>query len=191
MRPQRKELHVDDKARGTFAGIIGSLRSERLDAGLSQNALAWDLPFRGRAISEWETGAVDPTLAHLMQWSRALGMRLVLLTPNGQPLNSLLRPRPGESWEKFERRRLATQIRNRRIARGMSQSAVGEIVGVSRDSIQRWELVYVPPRPIAHVVWAQAHDFTLGLGPMLYPDRTQRLSSRTSHVHSASRVRVL
>jgi transcriptional regulator with XRE-family HTH domain len=159
-------LHVDYAAERTFARIVGGLRSARLDAGISQKALSAGLPVRGRAISEWETGAIEPTLGHLIQWSRALGRRLEIVGRDGEPRNGPLRQRPGESWEAFERRRLAVPLRNRRLAMGMAQSELGRLVGVSRDSIQRWELVRVPPRPIAHVVWAQRLGYTMDVRPI-------------------------
>ncbi|WP_228554305.1 helix-turn-helix transcriptional regulator [Catenulispora pinisilvae] len=143
--------------------MTGDLRSARLDAGLSQNELAVGLPVRGRAVSEWETGAVEPTLAHLMLLARALGRRLVVLGRDGEVLSGRLRVRAGEPWEVFERRRLAVPLRNRRLALGLSQQALGRCVGVSRDSIQRWELVRVPPRPIALIVWAQKLGYTVAL----------------------------
>jgi transcriptional regulator with XRE-family HTH domain len=159
-------LYVDTAAERTFARIIGGLRSARLDAGLSQNALSAGLPVRGRAISEWETGAIEPTLGHLIQWSRQLGRRLVIIGRDGELRIGPVRPRPGEPWEVFERRRLAIPLRNRRLVLGLGQGELGELVGVSRDSIQRWELARVPPRPIAHVVWAQKLGYALDVWPV-------------------------
>lgn len=165
-------LLVDPAAERTFARIIGRLRSVRLEAGATQNGLAAaGLPVRGRAISEWETGAIEPTLEHLILWARALGHHFVIIGWDGRLRNGPLRPRPGESWETFERRRLAVPLRNRRQAMGMNQDELGRLVGVSRDSIQRWELVRVPPRPISHVVWAQALNCTFALQPINFPDR--------------------
>ncbi|WP_194913273.1 helix-turn-helix transcriptional regulator [Catenulispora rubra] len=159
-------LHVDAGAERAFARIINGLRAARLEVGLSQNALAVGLPVRGRAVSEWETGAIEPTLGHLIQWSRELGRRLVIIGRDGEVRNGPLRQRPGETWESFERRRLAVPLRNRRLALGMAQGQLGELVGVSRDSIQRWELVRVPPRPIAHVVWARQLGYSLDVRPI-------------------------
>lgn len=156
-------LHVDAGAERAFGRIITDLRSARLEAGISQNALAVGLPVRGRAVSEWETGAIEPTLGHLIQWSNELGRRLVVIGRDGEVRNGPLRQRPGETFEVFERRRLAVPLRNRRLALGMAQGELGELVGVSRDSIQRWELVRVPPRPIAHVVWARQLGYTLDM----------------------------
>lgn len=156
-------LNVDAAAEQALARIIDTLRNARVDAGISQNALATGLPVRGRAVSEWETGAIEPTLGHLIQWSRQLGRRLVIVGRDGEPRTGMLRQRPGESWEYVERRKLAIPLRNRRLALSIGQGELGLIVGVSRDSIQRWELVRVPPRPIAHVVWAQKLGYALEL----------------------------
>ncbi|WP_323747275.1 helix-turn-helix transcriptional regulator [Catenulispora pinisilvae] len=124
---------------------------------------------RARAISEWETGAVQPTLDHLILWSGGLGWRLVIVDRRG-----VLRgpqQRPGESWVVFERRRLASPLRCRRLAWGLSQGELGQRVGVSRSAIQRWELVRTPPRPMGLIVWAQKTNYCLGLRPMLVAER--------------------
>ena len=170
MSSRPSTLNVDSYAERTFATIIRSLRSARLDAGLSQNALSAGLPVRGRAISEWETGAIEPTFDHLIQCCGELRLRLVIIGRDGTPREAGSRQKPGESWEHFERRRLATPLRARRMALGMSQGHLSELVGVSRDTIQRWELVHVPPRPISHVVWAQRLGYSLGVGRIDVPD---------------------
>lgn len=162
-------LHVDFAAERAFDRIVGSLRSARLKAGLTQDEAASGLPVRGRTISDWECGGVRPTLGHLIQWAGRFDHRLVILGLAGYPMPGPTRPRPGEAWEHFERRRLAWPLRSRRIALGMSQGGLGELIGVSRDSIQRWELTRVPPRPMAHVVWAQKLGYTLALRPVSIP----------------------
>lgn len=165
-----RALQVDDTARRTFARVIRHLRSARTDADLSQNALAEGLPFRGRAISEWETGAVEPTLEHLMQLTHKLDSHLVILGLSGDLRTRPIRRRAGEPWQIFEQRRLALPLRNRRLALGLSQDGLGFHVGVSRDSIQRWELARVPPRPMALIVWAQKLGYTLAIRPVGKPE---------------------
>jgi len=159
-------LHVDYAAERALARIVGDLRIVRLETGLSQNLLAVGLPVRARAVSEWETGAIEPTLGHLIGWSQELSRRLVVIGRDGGVRWGPMQRHAGESWEIFERRRLAVPLRNRRLALGMSQRELGELVGVSRDSIQRWELVHVPPRPIAHIVWAQKLGYALDIRPI-------------------------
>jgi len=165
-RGMRRTLQVDDLARDTLAQIIEHLRSTRNGVKRSQNDLAVGLPVRGRAISEWETGAAEPTLEHLMQLARELDNQLVLLGPSGDVRTHPVRRNAGASWQVFERKRLALPLRNRRLALGLSQDGLGYHVGVSRDSIRRWELARVPPRPIALIVWAQKLEYTLAVRPV-------------------------
>lgn len=49
-------VQVDDAVKWAFAQIVEGLRSVRVASDRSQNALSANLPVRGRAISEWETG---------------------------------------------------------------------------------------------------------------------------------------
>ena len=177
---QEKSLHVDGRlgalmtllvdawAEQALSRIIDRLRIVRLEADITQNALAEVLPVRGRAISEWETEAVEPTYDHLLLLAGALGQRLVIMD-RGVELPSVRR-RPGEPWVLYERRRLAWPLRGRRRARRMSLSDVGELVGVSADSIGRWELTRVPPRPMAKIVWVHTMECSLGLRKVGPPD---------------------
>lgn len=109
---------------------------------------------------------MEPTLDHLMQWSRELGQRLVIIGRDGELRNGLARPRAGETWEVFERRRLASPLKNHRLALRLTQKELGQLVGVSRDSIQRWEHAHVPPRPTALIVWAHTLECSVTLQPM-------------------------
>ena len=166
MRQEWDKLRTDDATETVFAGIVAELRSARVEAGLSQSALASGLPVLARTVSEWETGAVEPLLENLILWSGELGRRLVIVGQDGELCDGPSHPWPGESWVVFERRRLAWPLRNRRLVSRMTQTEMGRLVGVSRDSVQRWELAYVPPRPVALVVWAHK----LGLSVALRPD---------------------
>lgn len=159
-------LHVDAAAEQMLARIMNGLRSERLRIGISQNALAAGLPVRGRAVSEWETGAIRPTLDHLILLADELGQYLVIIDRDGELRTRPARPRHGKAWVVSERRRLAAPLRQRRLTLGWGQAGLGKLVGVSRDSIRRWELVHVPPRPIAHVVWAQSLGYSLDVRPI-------------------------
>lgn len=160
-------LQSDVGTEAVLAGFVADLKSARLAAGLTQTALASRLSVLGKAISEWETGAIVPTLGNLILWSCSLGRRLMILDQYGDVRSGPERQLPGESWEVVERRRLAGPLRNRRQALGMRQDELACRVGVSRDSIYRWELAYVPPRPIAHVVWAQKLGYSLALQPAI------------------------
>ncbi|WP_370370448.1 helix-turn-helix transcriptional regulator [Catenulispora sp. GP43] len=162
-----RTLHVDYAAELALSRLFGDLRDARQHAGLTQNELANGMPFRGRAISEWETGAMEPTLEHMFQWSRSLGRRLVIVGPDGEVRTGPARPWRGEPWEDFELRRLAVPLKNRRLALGLTQDGLGWHVGVSRDSIGRWELARVCPRAIGVIVWAQQLGCSIALEPII------------------------
>jgi transcriptional regulator with XRE-family HTH domain len=159
-------LRVDGAAERVFAGIVAALRSARLEARLSQEALAEGLPVRGRAVSEWELETMKPKLGHLFHWTFGLGLRLVIVGRDGGVREVPVARRPGESWERFELRRLALPLRHRRQALGLGLDDVGQLVGVSRSSVQRWELARVPPRPMALVVWAHKLGFSVAVQPI-------------------------
>lgn len=177
-------LRFDYEATETFAGIIGGLQLAREEAGLTQIWLAEGLSVRGRAICDWERGAANPTLEHLIGWAGELGLRLALIGPTGKLLPTVLRQLPTESWETFQQRQLATHLRDRRTALGWSQTKSGKKIGVSRDMLNKWELLRKPPRSISLVVWAQAHGFTLVLAPIDVQDRRRRRPSSLRARHS-------
>lgn len=175
-------LRVDDLAEVALARIVRRLRTVRIEADISQNALAEVLPVRGRAISEWESEGIAPTFNNLLLLTGALGQRLVIVD-RGVVLPSM-QQRAGELWVNYERRRLAWPLKNRRLARGMRQGELGELVGVSRDSVQRWELGRTPPRPIAKVVWVHALGCSLELRKVGPPD----LRVRRGHLQVGNRI---
>jgi transcriptional regulator with XRE-family HTH domain len=158
-------LHVDYDAQRMLARVISVLRTARGSSGQSQSALSSRLPVSSKAISDWETGAIQPTLGHLIQWSRELGYHLVVSRGGGQLPHGARQRGERETGVSFERRHLATPLKSRRIALGLSQGDLARLVGVSRDSVQRWELGYVPPRPIALAVWAQKVGCSVILRP--------------------------
>ncbi|WP_370340936.1 helix-turn-helix transcriptional regulator [Catenulispora sp. MAP5-51] len=169
-------LRVDARAKETFWQIILGLREARRDAGLTQDAAAVGLPVRGRAISEWETGANSPSLDHLILWADAVEQRL-MITDRGVEKSRLVPQLPRETWVHFERRRLAQPLKLRRAAR-MKYHELAERIGVTEASVRRWEAVIVPPQPISLVVWAQELGCCLGLRSSERPDAQLRLQLR-------------
>jgi len=57
---------------------------------------------------------------------------------------------------------------------GLTLPELGERVGVSRDSIYRWEFAYVSPRPIALIVWAQKLTYSVALQSITTELMTER-----------------
>jgi transcriptional regulator with XRE-family HTH domain len=60
-------------------------------------------------------------------------------------------------------------LRSRRAVFGLTQEELALILGVSRDTISRWELALVPPRPIALIVWAQQLGRSIDLRKVAQP----------------------
>lgn len=158
-------LHINEEAERTYARLISNLRSARQELHVSQNTLSSNLPVRGRAISEWETGAIEPTMNHLILWSDSVRLRLEIVERDNVVLNRPIHHRAGESWLIFERRRLADPLKHRRVATGLAQEHLSHLIGVSRDSVSRWESARVPYRPMALVVWAQVLGYSVALRP--------------------------
>lgn len=158
-------LNIDHATETDYALLIDTLRATRIASGHSQNTIAPDLSVRAAAICEWETGQTQPTLGHLIRWARLLNHRLVVIGPDGAPLHEPSDQRPNETWEHFQRRRLAAPLSSRRLTLGMAQEDLGRLVGVSRASISRWELVTIPPQPRAHLVWARKLGCAVALRP--------------------------
>lgn len=159
------QLKVDDDAAENFAQIIGCLRLARQEAGLSHKALAARLPVGSKALYEWEARTFHPTMSHLLSWTRELGYRLEIIGPDGVLRDGPSRRLADEPWETFELRRLAVPLRNRRLACRMTLPALGQLVGVSKESLRRWEHAHAAPRPIALIVWARKLEYTVTMGP--------------------------
>jgi len=82
--------------------------------------------------------------------------------PRGQSCSSC-HDRRRRGQELFEMRRLATVLWARRRASELSQTALGELVGVSRITVHKWEAVRVFPRASSLVTWCGVLDCSLGL----------------------------
>ena len=71
----------------------GRIRRERLRRGLSQQDVSRRCGVPQRTISEWESGAHDPSFLGICKVAVALGVRIDALTP--EPTDRPHRPRKG------------------------------------------------------------------------------------------------
>ncbi|MEY9857627.1 transcriptional regulator with XRE-family HTH domain [Catenulispora sp. GAS73] len=187
----RMVLHVDDLAESALSGVIDSLYRARSDAGITQRELSEALPVWHSAVSDWEKGINAPTLNHLIEWPRPLGLQLVVEGRHGEIWHDSVRRLPRDSWLLLERRRLAWTLRDRRKASNMYVATLAELVGVSGSSIQKWEKAAMAIRPIALMVWAHALGCRVVLRPagdvMAVPPRrsegsVELMRERLAHV---------
>jgi DNA-binding XRE family transcriptional regulator len=98
---------------------------------------------------------------------RRFDLRLYLVpVGTGRPYRADLAPGEGSSFGLCESARLVETLRRRRIDEDVSQERVGERMGVSLQSISRWERHSYYPRPLVVIAWSTA----LGCEPELWPD---------------------
>jgi transcriptional regulator with XRE-family HTH domain len=92
------------------------IRKRRLELGLSQATLASQLGINRNAVTNWESGAQEPDLAQMPSVIEFLGYE------------------PSIDVEE-----LAETIRLKRRYLGLTQEAFGELLGVSRETVNLWE----------------------------------------------------
>ncbi|WP_194909176.1 helix-turn-helix transcriptional regulator [Catenulispora rubra] len=158
-------LRVNAAVQRRSNAIQLQLLAAREAAGLSRETLSELLRVSNRTLRDWERRYDSPGFANLLNWARELGFRLAIVDRLGGSEPS---PAPQEDdvpWEVHEMRRLAPQLKSRRLARKISQTDLGLIVGVSRSSLQRWEDGEQLPRLIALIVWADRLDLVVELHP--------------------------
>ena len=158
-------LKVNGTAEETFRQLLGLLRTTRETAGLSQERLSSRLLVRRGTVFEWETGVGRPTMRNLILWSRELGLRLVIVGPDGSERHGFSKGIIGEAPEARELRRMAIPLKNRRRACKLTLVELSRTIGMDRNSVLRWEHARVTPRPMALIVWAQALGYSVALRP--------------------------
>ena len=159
-------LRVNTAARRRLHAIQSQLMAARQTAGLSREALGKALNVSSRTLQDWEKCYDSPSLTHLLKWARELGFRIGLVDRLAGAEPSAPTPDDDAPWELQEMRRLAPPLKSRRMARKISQTDLGLIIGVSRSSLQRWEDGEQLPRMIALIVWADRLDLVVELHPL-------------------------
>jgi transcriptional regulator with XRE-family HTH domain len=92
------------------------IRRRRLDLGLLQKDLAEQIGVHEQTIQHWETGETAPALRRLPAVIRFLGFD----------------PRPHEEG-------IGDRLRHYRESRGLSQTDVAKVLGLSESVVWRWE----------------------------------------------------
>ncbi len=156
-----------------LTALLRELQQVRRQRGdLPQTVLAARLDVVTHSVADWEAGRDSPTTPHLIEWSRALGLRVAITDADGGEIPATVdvdadSPR-GESDEPLvesELRRLSNALRAARARRELSQAALAAELGVNRRSITRWENAEVYPRPIGFVLWARVLECDVRLLP--------------------------
>jgi len=121
-------------------GLQKGLKLRRLEYGLALPELASLVEVSQRTVLDWERAYEQPAMLTAMRWAAVLDMRFIIrsarsdhdFTPLSQPGQQL--PAPEQDWL-----RLCAPLKQLRVDRGLSQTELGLVTGVSRSSIQRCE----------------------------------------------------
>lgn len=62
--------------------LVQALRDRRHLLNVGQRAVAKAVGTQQSAVSDWESGDVDPTLCSVLRWADALGIRVQLVIPS-------------------------------------------------------------------------------------------------------------
>lgn len=151
--------------RRRLAGIQHRLLAARRAARLSQEKLAESLDVSSRTLRDWEKCYDHPSVAHLIDWARVLGFRLVLLELETGPVLPPVSLEPGQSLVEHEIGRMAVRLKATRRERRISQSDLALIVGVTRSTLQGWEDRVRPPVALHLIAWSDRLGYTVGLMP--------------------------
>lgn len=164
----------DQAAQEQLTALIRELKHVRRRRGdLPQEALAARLDVVTHSVADWEAGRDNPSTPHLMEWSRALGLRVAIMDADGSeipvPVDTDVDSSLGEPDEppaQCELRRLSAALRTARARRELSQAALAAELGVNRRSITRWENAQGYPRPIGFMLWVRVLECNVRLLPV-------------------------
>lgn len=107
------------------------LKELRKAAKLTQTELANRLALHPQTVSKWERDLSEPDISQLGDLASALGISLECLCGGKEAEETYA--------GKFEAEKFGRLISERRIACGETQEQLAEAVGISADTISRWE----------------------------------------------------
>ncbi|WP_034270621.1 helix-turn-helix transcriptional regulator [Actinospica robiniae] len=144
--------HADPAAQARAARWMAELREARIEADLTQQAVAEALGVRASSVTEWEGGRLA-SWENFCAFGREIGVRLVVLDRDGRRRDGAANVVAGEPWERTELRRLAVALRAERAAIGLSRAAVAAEIGISPWSFAHLERAQLSPRLIVLASW--------------------------------------
>jgi transcriptional regulator with XRE-family HTH domain len=119
------------------------LRELRRDRGLTQNALGQRIGRTEAAICGWELGRVTPSPSSIRRLARALSV------DDAELCGRMLWPQPSLILTSSGELGPHELIRLRRLEQGLSRAQVARCVGVTAQTVRRWEGGDFRPRRVA------------------------------------------
>ncbi len=142
-------MTVDD-----LDALVKQLVVAREQRALSQRRLSVRLGLHDLVVGRWECGLDAPATENFVRWARMVGYSVVLVGPDGRPIEDRPTVLPGEAVEHFEVRRLALALKAVRVSAGFTQKALGRELCVSTQTVLCWENGWRGPRVKHLLAWA-------------------------------------
>ena len=161
--PRGDSENRDEFAHAYISDLIVKLQAARLSLPLSQRRLSAQLGLTEFVVRRWETGVDLPFTGNFVRWARALDYRVNILVPDRDLDTERPQPPESESFELDEFRRIAATLRSARNDAGLTQKALGDILGISGWTMSMWELAQRQPRILHLIKWADALGCSLVL----------------------------
>lgn len=138
----------------SLAVIVELLADSRGHQGVTRANLADALGITEMAVSHWEKRRADPSAANFVLWAHALGFTVTVVDEaSGAVIATRPAPRTYEAPEEYRLRCIALLLRDVRRDLGLLQAEVGQRLGASEWSVQRWENGGRLPRLVRLLEW--------------------------------------
>lgn len=136
-------------------------QTRKIRGNLTQRQLAETLGLATNSVQDWELHRDIPTLPHLINWTRQLGLRLEIDTPRAlTPPELSSAPTTSEPQDLA---RLTATLRAVRRQHKLLQQDLADHLNVDRSAVVRWEARRHHPHPLTLIMWARALDCRLRL----------------------------
>lgn len=160
-------------AQEQLSALLAELKQVRRQRGdLPQEVLAARLNVVTNSVADWEAGRDNPSAPHLIAWSRALDLRVVVTNSRGSEIpapdgSDIDTPdaEPDECLAHRELRQISAALRTERVRQRISQATLAAELGVTQRSISRWESAEGYPRPVRFLLWARVLQCDVRLQP--------------------------
>jgi transcriptional regulator with XRE-family HTH domain len=150
------DVHPYWAAEPDLGDLVHRLFAERRHRrGLPRHAVAERLGVAASTVVAWESGRDAPSLRHLIRWANLFDLRLAICDEHGDRSLPEIVLREGEDWDSGEVRRLMATLYDIRRVRRLTQSTVGELLGVTGPAVLRWEQAHRRPPLVTLVRWVR------------------------------------
>lgn len=155
----------------------------RKQTGMTQGMLAEKMGVSRQAISKWESGSAYPDI-------KKIGELCILF---GTDADTLLDPKIEEirlskdPVEPFDPLILGANLKRIRAARGMGQEMLAELLGVSRQSISKWETGFSVPK--TEILLTLLNALNTDFSELFYRENEENTEKASNRKHGEENIK--